>query len=87
METPETDSAVIPFPASMEASAAAQGGRGGNYEAVRFNALKHGILSKLTVLAHEDASEFADLLAALIEEHRPAGMTERLLVEELAAIV
>ena len=61
--------------------------RGGNYEPVRFNALKHGILSKLTVLAHEDHAEFADLLAALIEEHRPAGITERHLVEELATII
>jgi hypothetical protein len=57
------------------------------YEAVRFNAMKHGILSRLTVLAHEDASEFADLLAALIEEHQPAGMTEQHLIEELAAII
>jgi hypothetical protein len=47
------------------------------YEAVRFNAMKHGILSELAVLAHEDHAEFDDLLAALIEEHRPAGMTER----------
>lgn len=61
--------------------------RAGNYEAVRFNALKHGILSKLAVLAHEDHAEFNDLLAALIEEHRPAGMTERHLVEELATII
>jgi len=57
------------------------------YEAVRFNAMKHGILSRLAVLAHEDAGEFADLLAALIEEHRPAGITERHLIEELAAII
>ena len=59
----------------------------GNYEPVRFNALKHGILSKLVVLAHEDHAEFADLLAALIEEHRPAGITERHLIEELATII
>ena len=57
------------------------------YEAVRFNAMKHGILSKLVVLAHEDAGEFADLLAALVEEHRPAGITEQHLIEELAAII
>lgn len=60
--------------------------KAGNYEPVRFNAMKHGILSKLVVLAHEDHAEFADLLEALIEEHRPAGMTERHLIEELAAI-
>lgn len=59
----------------------------GNYEPVRFNAMKHGILSKLVVLAHEDHAEFDDLLAALIEEHRPAGMTERHLIEELASII
>ena len=61
--------------------------KAGNYEPVRFNAMKHGILSRLVVLAHEDHAEFADLLAALIEEHRPAGMTERHLIEELATII
>lgn len=61
--------------------------RVGNYEPVRFNAMKHGILSRLAVLAHEDHAEFADLLTALIEEHRPAGMTERHLIEELATII
>ena len=61
--------------------------RTSNYDPVRFNAMKHGILSKLTVLAHEDHAEFADLLAALMEEHRPAGMTERHLIEELATII
>lgn len=59
----------------------------GNYEPVRFNAMKHGILSRLVVLAHEDHAEFADLLAALMDEHRPAGMTERHLIEELATII
>ena len=58
-----------------------------SYDAVRFNAMKHGILARLAVLAHEDHAEFADLLAALIEEHRPAGMTERHLIEELATII
>jgi hypothetical protein len=56
------------------------------YGAVRFNALKHGILSRLVVLPHEDQDEFDDLLAALVDEHRPAGMTERHLIEELATI-
>lgn len=59
----------------------------GGYATVRYNAVKHGILSRLVVLPHEDASEFADLLTALIEEHRPKGMTELHLVEELAAII
>lgn len=80
---PINDSAVITYPAADESMSAATKG----YEAVRFNAMKHGILSRLAVLAHEDAGAFADLLAALIEEHQPAGMTERHLIEELAAII
>ena len=59
----------------------------GSYEAVRFNAMKHGILSRLAVLAHEDQAEFSDLLAALLDEHQPAGMTERHLIEELATTI
>ena len=59
----------------------------GNYEPVRFNAMKHGILSRLAVLPHEDVGEFGDLLAALVEEHQPAGATEMHLIEELAAII
>lgn len=61
--------------------------RSGKYEPVRFNAMKHGILSKLAVLAHEDHAVFDDLVAALIDEHRPAGITERHLIEELATII
>ena len=58
-----------------------------NYEPVRYNAMKHGILSQLAVLPHEDEAEFSDLHAALLDEHRPAGMTERHLIEELATII
>lgn len=76
------DSAVIP---SLESGTQAPLAVG--YDAVRFNAMKHGILSRLAVLAHEDAGEFADLLAALIEEHRPRGITEQHLIEELASII
>ena len=58
-----------------------------NYQAVAMNAVKHGILSRLVVLPHEDETEFAELLAALVEDHQPAGMTEQHLVEELAGII
>jgi hypothetical protein len=58
-----------------------------NYAPVRYNAMKHGILSKLVVLPHEDKNEFDTLLESLIEEHQPAGMTEQHLVEELATIL
>jgi hypothetical protein len=81
---PIKDTAMTAFPVS---EAAAPVATTGNYEPVWFNAMKHGILSKLVVLAHEDHAEFADLLAALMDEHRPAGMTERHLIEELATII
>lgn len=58
-----------------------------NYQTVRYNALQHGILSRSTVLPHENAEEFSELLAALIAEHNPSGATERILVEELTAII
>ena len=74
---------VIPFPAGP----AAEPLRLPGYANVRFNALKHGVLSRHMVLAHEDAAEFSELLAALIEEHRPAGPTETHLVEELAGAI
>lgn len=83
MQTLENDSAVIPFPANDAATPAATS----NYEAVRFNAMQHGILSRYTVLAHEDADEYRVLLSALLEEHQPAGATEAHLVEELAGII
>ena len=58
-----------------------------NYQTVKFNAMKHGILSRLTVLPHEDAGEFSNIYEALLEEHKPTGMTEQHLVEELASIM
>ena len=55
-------------------------------EVTRFNALKHGLLSRYTVLPWEDAAEYHDLIAALLDEHAPRGPTEEHLVEELAGI-
>jgi len=56
-------------------------------EITRFNALKHGILSRYTVLPWEDADEYRSLIAALMAEHTPQGPTEEHLVEELAGIL
>ena len=53
----------------------------------RFNALKHGVLSRYTVLPWEDADEYQALVAALVAEHAPQGPTEEHLVEELAGIL
>jgi hypothetical protein len=55
-------------------------------EVTRFNALKHGVLSRYTVLPWEDAAEYRDLVTALAAEHAPQGPTEEHLVEELAGI-
>ena len=57
------------------------------YQAVRYNAVSHGILSRHTVLPHEDKEEFSMLLNALIVEHDPSGPTEMILTEDLAAII
>ena len=58
----------------------------GGYEIARFNALRHGVLSRYTVLPWEDESEYRALLDALVAEHAPQGPTEEHLVEELAGI-
>jgi hypothetical protein len=55
-----------------------------SYAAVRHNAMKHGVLSQLVVLPHEDKEVFSGLLSSLISEHQPNGPTEGHLVEELA---
>jgi hypothetical protein len=56
-------------------------------EITRFNALRHGILSRYTVLPWEDADEYCTLVSALAAEHVPQGPTEEHLVEELAGIL
>ena len=56
-------------------------------ELSRFNALRHGILSRYTVLPWEDGAEYAAIVAALTAEHNPQGPTEEHLVEELAGII
>jgi len=81
MQTSEKDFNVIAI-ADTDTEAPSK-----KYEAVKYNAMKHGILSKQVVLAHEDAEEFYELLSSLVEEHQPAGTTEMHLVEELAGIM
>jgi hypothetical protein len=56
-------------------------------EMTRFNALKHGILSRYIVLPWEDRSEYEILVTSLVVEHGPQGPTEEHLVEELAGIL
>jgi hypothetical protein len=62
-------------------------GPAGTYGMTRFNALRHAVLSRYTVLPWEDESEYRVLLDALASEHMPNGPTEEHLVEELAGII
>jgi hypothetical protein len=59
----------------------------GNYQSTRFNALRHGVLSRYTVLPWEDEAEYQAIIAALVAEHAPQGPTEEHLIEELAGII
>jgi hypothetical protein len=59
----------------------------GGAEITRFNALRHGVLSRYTVLPWENADEYHALVAALVAEHAPQGPTEEHLVEELAGVL
>jgi hypothetical protein len=52
----------------------------------RFNALRHGVLSRYTVLPWESADEYRAVVEALVAEHGPQGPTEEHLVEEIAGI-
>jgi len=55
-------------------------------DSTRFNALRHGVLSRYTVLPWEDEEEYRALVSALAAEHAPQGPTEEHLVEEIAGI-
>ena len=53
----------------------------------RFNALRHGVLSRYTVLPWENADEYRAVVEGLVAEHGPQGPTEEHLVEEIAGIL
>jgi hypothetical protein len=57
------------------------------YDNSRMNALRHGVLARLTVLPWEDQSAYETLLVALEAEHQPDGPTQTHLVEELAGVL
>jgi hypothetical protein len=59
----------------------------GGTEITRFNALRHGVLSRYTVLPWENADEYWAVVEALVAEHGPQGPTEEHLVEEIAGIL
>ena len=59
----------------------------GGTDITRFNALRHGVLSRYTVLPWESADEYQATVTALVAEHVPQGPTEEHLVEEIAGIM
>ena len=48
------------------------------------NALKHGMLSRETLLPYEDAGAFEELVEALWADWQPVGAQEEVLVEQVA---
>ena len=58
-----------------------------SYDASKQNALKHGILSKYTVMQWENRDDYDSLLNSLVREYQPEGATEEHLVEELVGIM
>jgi hypothetical protein len=63
------------------------GGEASGTDITRFNALRHGVLSRYTVLPWENADEYQAVVEALVTEHGPQGPTEEHLVEEIAGIL
>ena len=57
------------------------------YETTRFNSVKHGLRSSVSVLPHESKEAFNDLRDKFMVEYLPQGPTEEMLVEELISIV
>ncbi|MGA2134342.1 MAG: hypothetical protein ABSH50_18785 [Bryobacteraceae bacterium] len=53
-------------------------------EAVRFNALRHGLRARRVLLPKENPEEFHQLCAELEAEWQPRTCTERLLLEQMA---
>jgi hypothetical protein len=52
----------------------------------KLNALKHGLLSKVTLLKGESPTEYNSLLNGLLDDWLPQGKSETLDVEDLAAV-
>src|SRR4029077_1656494 len=59
----------------------------GGTDITRFNALRHGVLSRYTVLPWESTDEYRAVVEALVAENGPQGPTEEHLVEEIAGIL
>ena len=49
------------------------------------NALRHGLLSQVTLLPHEDTGEFSALREELYQQYAPVGALESFLLERIAS--
>jgi hypothetical protein len=56
-------------------------------ERSKYNAVKHGIFSKVVVLEGEPRGTFDKLLSGLFSDLQPVGELERILVEKIAILV
>lgn len=56
-------------------------------ERSKYNAVKHGIFSKVVVLEDEPRVAFDALLNGLLDDLRPQGALEEILVEKLATLM
>jgi hypothetical protein len=78
---------IEPRNATMKRTTQTSPAETGNTDITRFNALRHGVLSRYTVLPWESAEEYRGVVEALVAEHGPQGPTEEHLVEEIAGIL
>jgi hypothetical protein len=53
-------------------------------ETSKYNGLRHGLASPITVLPFENQDEYDSLYASFSEEHSPVGPTEQALVKQIA---
>jgi hypothetical protein len=58
-----------------------------NYDSSKYNAVKHGVLSREAVLSWESKDDYESLLMAFESDYEPEGVTETYLVTELAQVV
>ena len=57
------------------------------FQVHRFDAIKHGVLSRHIALPWEDRDAFEEILRGLLVEHQPQGPTAYHLVEDLAGVI
>ena len=59
----------------------------GGKAAVRSNALKHGLTRQAAVLPGENETEYAGMKAGIVEELRPVGPLQTILVDRIASTI